>query len=312
MKAAGGSLRLKMVCGEDALLRVIEEPMVNRPGLALTGFYRCFASRRLQAIGNAEWAYLASLGAEARADALAGLMERHKAWFFVYTSGHHAPRADVEIARKCGAVVMETPLATRVFSRMATYHLERLAAPRMAFYGTMLEVCGLGTLIEGDPGVGKSETALGLVRRGAALVADDLTCIRKDVASNMLYGSASESTAGFMEIRGIGIVHVPGIFGVNAVRGEKRVQLVITLKRLEDIEGTIDRIGGKRLARNILGVEVPNVVVPVSEGRDLVNLVEMAALQQKMLNLGNDSVAALSGRLRRRADAVCGRAGGMV
>lgn len=277
--------------------------MVNRPGLALTGFFRCFAHRRLQAVGNAEWAYLESLGAEERARRLADAMEKHGAWLFVYTSGHRAPPEDLAIAARAGAVVLETPLETRVFSRMATYHLESLAAPRMAFYGTMLEVCGLGTLIEGDPGVGKSETALGLLRRGAALVADDLTCIRKDVSTDTLYGSASDSTAGFMEIRGIGIVHVPDVLGVNAVRGEKRIQLVVTLKRLEDMEGKIDRVCGGRQVRTILGVDVPNAVVPVSEGRDLVNLVEMAALQHKARALGLDGEASLSRRLKRRADA---------
>jgi len=303
LEAGRERLRLKLVSGSrEALARTIDEPMVNRPGLALTGFYKNFAGRRVQTIGNAEWAYLASLGAECRAERLSGLMNGHKAWLFVYTGGHRAPAADLRIAEAAGAVVMESALSTSVFSRLATFVLERLAAPRTSFYGTMVEVCGLGTLLEGDPGVGKSETALGLVRRGCALVADDLTCIRKDVAANLLFGSASDSTAGFMEIRGIGIVHVPSVFGVDSVRGEKRIQLVITLKRLEDVKGEVDRIGQKRLKRNILGVEVPNVVVPVSEGRDLVNLVEMAARQQKLVAAGRDSALALSERLRKRAD----------
>ena len=166
----------------------------------------------------------------------------------------------------------------------------------------MVEVCGLGVMFEGDPGLGKSETALGLIKRGSALIADDLTCIRKDVASNLLFGSASESTAGYMEIRGIGIMHVPSVFGVNAVRGEKRLQLVITFKRLQEIRGEVDRIGQTRKMRTILGVDVPNIIIPVSEGRDLVNLVETAAQQQKLINAGYDSVAELSERLRRRAD----------
>jgi HPr kinase/phosphorylase len=166
----------------------------------------------------------------------------------------------------------------------------------------MVEVFGLGVLFEGDPGLGKSETALGLVKRGAALVADDLTCIRKDVAGNILYGSASDSTAGFMEIRGIGIMHVPSVFGINAVRGEKRLQLVVTFKRLKDIRGEVDRIGQTRRMRTILGVDVANIIIPVSEGRDLVNLVETAAQQQKLIMSGYDPVGELSERLRRRAD----------
>ena len=127
--------------------------------------------------------------------------------------------------------------------------------------------------------------------------------MRKDVANDVLYGSASDSTAGFMEIRGIGIVHLQSVFGINAVRGEKRLELVITLKRLKDIEGEIDRIGQTRRYKTILGVDVPHIVLPVSEGRDLVNLVETAAQQQKLLLAGHDPVNELSERLRRRADA---------
>jgi HPr kinase/phosphorylase len=189
-----------------------------------------------------------------------------------------------------------------VFSRLATFILEQLGAPRTSIYGTMVEVCGLGVLFEGDPGLGKSETALGLIKRGASLIADDLTCIRKDVATNLLFGSASESTAGYMEIRGIGIMHVPSVFGINAVRGEKRLQLVITFKKLRDIRGEVDRIGQTRMSRSILGVDVPNIIIPVSEGRDLVNLVETAAQQQKLVDAGYDPVMNLSERLHARAN----------
>ena len=161
---------------------------------------------------------------------------------------------------------------------------------------------GLGVLFEGDPGLGKSETALGLVKRGCALVADDLTCIRKDVGNNILFGSASAATAGFMEISGIGIMHIPSVFGVCAVRGEKHLELIITFKRLDDVKGEIDRIGQTRRVKNILGVDIPNVVIPVSAGRDLVNLVETAAMQQKLIMSGYDPVQELSERLRKRAD----------
>ena len=265
-------LKVKLVAGEESIGREIAEPIVNRLGLALTGFFGCFAWKRLQLIGNAEWAYLESLTAEER-----------------------------RLANECGAVIMESPLKTRLFSRHATFLLEQLGAPKTSLYGTMIEVCGLGVLIEGDPGLGKSETALGLIKRGSALIADDLTCITKDVANNFLFGSASESTAGFMEIRGIGIMNVSRVFGVNAVRGEKRLQLVLTLKRLDDIRGEVDRIGQTRRSRTILGVDIPNIIIPVSEGRDLVNLVETAAQQQKLISAGYDPVAELSTHLHRRA-----------
>lgn len=294
-------LQLTIAAGGENLNRVIEEPVVNRPGLALTGFFENFAWARVHLIGNAEAAYLKSLKKSERERRYRDLLD-NKAWLFICTSGNEPADWTRELVAERGGVILTTPLQTRVVARLATFLLEQLGAPRTSIYGTMVEVCGLGVLFEGDPGLGKSETALGLIKRGCALIADDLTCVRKDVATNLLFGSASESTAGYMEIRGIGIMHVPSVFGVNAVRGEKRLQLVITFKRLSEIRGEVDRIGQTRRMRTILGVDVPNIIIPVSEGRDLVNLVETAAQQQKLIAAGYDSVAALSERLRRRAD----------
>ena len=301
LEAAQEKLRLTLVEGCESLGRKIDEPIVSRPGLALTGFFGHYGWRRIQLIGKAETAYLESLSSAERLSRYAALLE-HGAYCFIFANGRK-PKADtLALMRVRGAVVMVSPLKTRVIYRESAFILERLGAPESTIYGTMVEVCGLGVMFEGDPGLGKSETALGLIKRGSALIADDLTCIRKDVASNLLFGSASESTAGYMEIRGIGIMHVPSVFGVNAVRGEKRLQLVITFKRLQEIRGEVDRIGQTRKMRTILGVDVPNIIIPVSEGRDLVNLVETAAQQQKLINAGYDSVAELSERLRRRAD----------
>lgn len=294
-------LCLRLVAGGKSLSREIKEPIVNRPGLALTGFYEHFAWERLQLIGKAETAYLESLGPLVRVERMRALIDR-KAFCFIYTNGQKPHPDEIALAEETGSVIFASPLKTRVFSNQSAFVLERLAAPTATIYGTMVEVAGLGVLFEGAPGLGKSETALGLIKRGCALVADDLTCIRKEVGNNALFASASESTAGYMEIRGIGIMHIPSIFGVNAVRSEKRLQLVITLKPLRDVRGEIDRVGQSRQTRTILGVDVPNIVIPVSEGRDLVNLVETAAQQQKLILSGYDPVEALSERLRVRAD----------
>ena len=300
-EAGRKELQLTLAAGGANLERMIEEPIVNRPGLALTGFFEHFAWNRLQLIGNAEMAYLDSLDRETRLKRIQALID-HRAFCFIFTNGHK-PRADeIEMTASAGAVLLTTPLQTRVFAHMSAFVLEKLGAPSTTIYGTMVEVCGLGVLFEGDPGLGKSETALGLVKRGHALIADDLTCIRKDVGNNLLFGSAAASTAGYMEIRGIGIMDVPRMFGVSAVRGEKRLQLVVTFKRLKEVAGKIDRIGQTRKVRTILGVDVPNVIIPVSEGRDLVNLVETAAMQQKLVLSGVDPVGELSRRLRSRAE----------
>ena len=305
-EAGREELFLTLVSGGENLRRTVEEPIVNRPGLALTGFYEHFAWRRLQLIGKAEMAYLRTLDDNTRKARFQALIDR-KAFCFIFTNGQKPSVDEVELGEKSGAVIMTSPMKTRTFAHASAFLLEKLSAPTTSIYGTMVEVCGLGVLFEGDPGLGKSETALGLIKRGCALIADDLTCVRKAVGNNILFGSASDSTAGYMEIRGIGIMHIPSIFGVSAVRGEKRLQLVVTFKRLQDVKGEIDRTGQTRRFKTILGVDVPNVIIPVSEGRDLVNLVETAAMQQKLLMSGIDPVDVLSERLRRRADAMQAR-----
>ena len=302
LKAGADRLRLSVAVGGDRLSREIEEPMTNRPGLALTGFFEHFAWRRLQLFGNAEIAYLRSLDVSERIARIKALFDR-RAYCVIYTNGHKPRRDAMRTAEAAGAVVLATSLKTRELMHHSAFVLGRLGAPRASIYGTMVEVCGIGVLFEGEPGMGKSETALGLIQRGHALVADDLTCLRKDVANDLLYGSASESTSGYMEIRGIGIIDVAKVFGINAVRGEKRLQLVISLRRLKDVEGEIDRLGQRRRYVNILGVDVPHMVMPVSEGRDLVNMVETAAQHHKLTMAGHDPVSELSERLRIRADA---------
>ena len=301
LEAGRARLSLSVLAGEERMGRVIEEPILNRPGLALTGFYKDFESRRIQVMGNAEVSYMESLPHDERVKRIRGFMTYRPA-LIVFTNDRKPMPESVPIAEEHGTVIMSTPLSTRRFTHHSYFILDHLAAPKTTIYGTMIEVCGLGVLLESDPGIGKSETALGLLRRGAALIADDLTCIRKDSAISELYGSASSSTAGFMERRGIGIIHVPSIFGVDAVRGEKRLQLVITLKSFEEIRSEVDRIGQMRHSREILGVKVPNIIIPVSEGRDLVNLVETAAQQYKLILSGRDPAAQLSMRLRSRAD----------
>ena len=212
--------------------------------------------------------------------------------------GMPVPAEVPAIAEAAGAVVLRTAMLTRDFSHACAFVLEALGAPRTRLYGTMVEVAGLGVMLEGEPGLGKSETALGLIKHGNALVADDLTCLRKDVANGVLYGSAADSTRNYMEIRGIGFIHVPSVFGVTAVCAEKRLDLLVTLKRLGDVEKDLDRTGEERYSRTILGVEVPQIIIPVSAGRDLVNLVETAAQQYKLKLAGHDAVKALDARIR--------------
>lgn len=294
-------LRMEVVVGGDGLEHEVLEPMCNRPGLALTGFYGFFAWRRIQVIGQAEQAYLDSLAPDVRLARVKALFDRG-AYCLIFACGLEVPAAIASLAESVGAVVCRTALLTRIFFHQATFVLEKLRAPKIRLYGTTVEVAGLGVMLEGAPGLGKSETALGLIKHGNALVADDLTCLRKDVAANRLFATASPATRNYMEIRGIGIIHVPSVFGVTAVRAEKELDLVVTLKSMKETEGELDRTGEERRTRTILGVEVPQITIPVAAGRDLVNLVETAAQQYKLLAAGHDAVKALDAQLCARAE----------
>lgn len=294
-------LRMEVVVGGDGLEHEVLEPMCNRPGLALTGFYGFFAWRRIQVIGQAEQAYLDSLAPNVRLARVKALFDRG-AYCLIFACGIEVPAVLASLAESAGVVVCRTELLTRIFFHQATFVLEKLRAPKMRLYGTTVEVAGLGVMLEGAPGLGKSETALGLIKHGNALVADDLTCLRKDVAANRLFAAASPATRNYMEIRGIGIIHVPSVFGVTAVRAEKELDLVVTLKSMKETEGELDRTGEERRTRTILGVEVPQITIPVAAGRDLVNLVETAAQQYKLLAAGHDAVKALDAQLCARAE----------
>jgi HPr kinase/phosphorylase len=191
--------------------------------------------------------------------------------------------------------VLRTKMITKHFVNAATILMENLMAPRTNLQGTMVEIMGIGVLLEGRPGMGKSELALGLIRKGAALVADDITALRVDSAGAVL-GSAMGVTRYHLEIRGLGIIHVPSLFGVASVRGEKKLDLVVTLCEPRDFEQE-DRSGHSRRTRAILGVSVPQVLIPVTPGKDLANVVEAAALDQKLRELGHDAAKELDATL---------------
>lgn len=299
VEAGKKRLRLDVVVGAG-LDHVVAEPMMYRPGLALTGFFGNFADGRIQVIGNAEQAYLFSLEKAERVNRIRALFE-HGAYCLVFAAGMEVSAEVREIAEQAGGTILSSPLLTRNLIHAATFVLESLAAPTVKMYATTVDVSGLGVLMRGAPGLGKSETAMGLIKRGNALVADDFTCIRKDVANNTLFASASGATRNYMEIRGIGIINVQSVFGVTAVCEEKRLDMVITLKSMEEVNGELDRAGVERPTANILGVEIPEVVIPVSAGRDLVNLVEIAAQQQKLRHAGYDAAYELDEHLKRRA-----------
>ncbi len=297
LEAGRERLGLELIAGEAGLGRVIGEPTVHRPGLALSGFYGHFAKKRIQVLGMAEHAYLTSLPEELRVQRINELFGL-KIPCMVFSRNKRVFPEVPKAAERNNVSVLRTGMVTRHFIQTATFVLEDLHAPRCKAYGTMMEVAGVGVFIEGAPGMGKSETALGLIKRGHALVADDLTLLRQDSNGNLM-GSALSVTRYYMEIRGIGIIHVPSVFGVAAVRGEKQVDMVITLKRQGEADAELDRTGMDELQREFLGVSVPQLVIPVAPGRDLVNLVETAAQEHKLRLSGFVAVRELDSRIRQ-------------
>jgi HPr kinase/phosphorylase len=297
LEAGRGALDLGLLQGESHLGRVVREPAINRPGLALAGFLRYFAHRRIQVIGLAELTYLKGLPAEERA-------ARIKAFFaagipcVVLSRGIRPLPEMPALADEYGVPLLRTHQITGRFVQTASVLIEELIAPRTRYQGTMVDINGIGTMIEGPPGVGKSETALSLIVRGCSLVADDLTELRR-VSSGELIGTALEITRFHMEIRGLGIIHVPSLYGVTSVRREKRLDMIVRLERAMSAADE-ERTGLDPQTKDVLGVAVPFIRIAVVAGRDISNVVEAAALNFRLRQLGHDAAKELDQRLMQQ------------
>jgi HPr kinase/phosphorylase len=294
LDAGRDKLELELVSGQAGLNRRIDEAAVNRPGLALTGFYQYFAPRRIQILGHAEIAYLHSLPDSERRMRVQQLFERHIPCLVVTRRLRLLPEIE-ELGETYRTPVLRTPLITKNLINAATIVMENLMAPRTTIQGTMVEILGIGVLLSGKAGVGKSETALALIKKGHSLVADDVTALRLD-SSGAVIGAPVGVTRYHMEIRGLGIIHVPSLFGVASVRSEKKLDLLITLCSPEAVSAE-DRSGQVARTREVLGVEIPTIEIPVAPGRDVANIVEVAALDQMLKGLGHDAAKELDAKL---------------
>jgi HPr kinase/phosphorylase len=272
--------------GEEFLDRIILEEALNRPGLALADFYQYFANKRIQVFGLAEMTYLKSLPVLEREARLDRMFECEIPCVAL-TRNRTAPPELERAAMKFGVPIIRTTLITSRFVNLATLAMEHLTAPLLKYPGTMLDVMGVGVLIEGTPGIGKSEAALGLIERGYSLVADDVTLIRRD-AQGQLMATSSEMTRYHMEIRGLGIIHVPGLFGMASVTLEHRLDMIVSLYPADPSrEG--DRSGLEKKTRKLLDLPVPLVELPVAPGRDMAGVIEVAAMNQKLSHLGHEA-----------------------
>ena len=293
-KEHGAALQLRLVAGEKNLERIIREPTVNRPGLALSGFTRYFAHKRVQAVGNAEVFFLRSLATPERERHCADLFA-FKIPCFVFSRGLRPDREFLDAAARAGVPVFQTPLVTMKFINAATFALETMFAPRGTELGSMVDILGVGVLIRGESGIGKSEAVLALIERGYSLVSDDVTRVTLQDGREVI-GTSSELTRSHMEIRGIGIINVAAMFGVKSIRQEKRLDLVVTLKAWSEV-GEVDRVGMEQEFVKVLGMDIPHIIIPVRPGRDLARLIEVAAFQTKLKLSGHNAAQELNERL---------------
>jgi HPr kinase/phosphorylase len=288
------ALELKLVAGANGLKKVIREPTVNRPGLALAGFTKYFASKRVQVIGSAESTFLKSLSPEARESRYRELFE-YKIPCFVFSRNIHPDKLFLKAAETADVPIFKCSFITMKFINLATLALEMMFAPHGSEMGSMVDILGIGVIVKGESGIGKSECVLALLERGYSLVSDDITKVTL-IDGREVMGTSSELTRNHMEVRGIGIINVAAMFGVKSIRAEKRVDLVVSLRTWNDVPD-VDRLGMDEEYVEILGVKVPHITIPVRPGRDIARLVEVAAFQTKLKSTGHNPAKELNDRL---------------
>jgi HPr kinase/phosphorylase len=278
------SLDLRCISGRRGLVRDITIPDLNRPGLALSGFYDSFAFQRIQLFGRGEVAYLNKIVSEGRIGTIQQMFT-YDLPCCIFTHSLDPAPAFLAIAEETGCPVLQTDLDSSEFQGRLLRILSNIFAPRISIHGVLVEVYGLGILILGDSGVGKSETALELIERGHRLVADDVVEI-SCVNGNTLIGQGANKIIGHhMEIRGLGIINITQLYGVGSIRERKEVQIVAKLEEW-DANKVYDRLGTEELTMEILGVQVPKLEIPVKPGRNVPIILETAAMNERLKSMG--------------------------
>ena len=278
------ALHLKCIAGRRGLPRAITIPELNRPGLALSGFFENFAGDRVQLFGRGETAYLNKLHKENNTETL-------KKFFgpgipcCVFTYNSEPTEEFRALAEENCCPVLQTDLTSTDFSTRLSRVFSNIFAPHKTFHGVLVEVYGIGILLSGHSGVGKSETALELVERGHRLVADDIVEIRCVNGNTIMGQGANTLISHHMEIRGLGIIDISQLYGVGAIREQKEVQLVVKLEEW-NANKVYDRLGTQQLSMDLLGVKIPLLEIPVKPGRNVPIIIETAAMNERLKAMG--------------------------
>lgn len=267
----------------------------SRPGLQLSGFFKVFGHERLQVIGNQEIAYMHSLDPEVRENRLRKIFE-YSIPAMIITGGNYIPPEILALSKEFDRPLFKTELpSTKFISKLLAY-LDDILAPKTTIHGVLVEVFGMGTLLIGKSGIGKSETALELLKRGHRLVADDAVEITR--VDEMLKGTSPELIRHFMEIRGIGILDIKRLYGLGAVKTWEAIDLAVDLEQW-DRQKEYDRVGIDENYIDILGVKIPKVTVPVKPGRNLAMIVEVAARNNRQKQFGYNAAIELDNKLKK-------------
>ncbi len=267
---------------------------INRPGLQMVGFFDYFDSNRIQIMGKVEFTYLEQFNAEERSKIIEKLMSQ-RVPALIITRGLQVFPEMLELAEKYNVPLLRSESGTSAFMSAIIAYLNVQLAPRRTRHGVLVEVYGEGILILGESGVGKSETAIELVKRGHRLVADDAVEIKR-VSDKTLVGSSPEIIRHFVELRGIGIIDVKEIFGMGAVKDTENINMIIHLEPWEEGK-QYDRLGMVDEYTNIMGINVPSLTIPVKLGRNLAVIVEVAAMNNRQKRMGYNAAVELNNRL---------------
>jgi HPr kinase/phosphorylase len=273
---------------------LVTKSEVNRPGLSLTGFFDYFTPERIQLIGRMESIYLSQLSKQNRYESLYKLFEKKPVCMIIARS-IEPPLEMLEVAKIFGVPILRTAMATTDFVASLIASLKIHLAPTITRHGVLVEVYGEGILILGDSGIGKSETAIELIKRGHRLIADDAVEISR-VSEKTLVGRAPSIIRHYMELRGIGIIDVRRIFGVGAVKETEKIELVIKFEPW--VEGKLyDRMGLDTEVVEILGINIPAITIPVRPGRNLAVILEIAAMNQRLKKMGYNTAEEFNKKL---------------
>ncbi|MFE5322876.1 HPr(Ser) kinase/phosphatase [Paenibacillus sp. NPDC056579] len=286
---------LEVICGDSGLKRPITVADLYRPGLAMAGYYEFHPTERVQILGKTELTFFDGLSSDERMDRMKKLCAPEDTPCILVSRGLDIPIELLAAANDYNIPVLRTKTSTTILASRITGFLENKLAPSTTIHGVLVDVYGIGMLISGSSGIGKSETALELVKRGHRLIADDAVEIRQ-TADHVLIGNAPELIRHLLEIRGVGIINVMTLFGAGAVRNVKKISVVVKLETWQQ-DKQYDRLGLDEETTRIIDTDIPLVTIPVRPGRNLAVIIEVAAMNYRLKRMGYNAALQFTNKL---------------